>query len=169
MPRNSKGYTFIELSIVILLIGLMCAIAIPRFRYAILTDNLKKTTRQMVGIIKNLRTEAIREQKVYILRFDLKTNSYRIESPAMTEEERMTSRERAIFLPADVRILDIQLNGKRKKMSGEVTIRFNKKGYVQQSAIHLGADDGRKFTLVLSPFLGSIKVLEKYREFENKL
>ena len=169
MLRNSKGYTFIELSIVILLIGLMCAIAIPRFRYAILTDNLKKTTRQMVGIIKNLRTEAIREQKVYILHFDLKTNSYRIESPAMTVEERTDLRERVIFLPADVRILDVQFNGKGKKMFGEVEIRFNKKGYVQQSVIHLGADDGRKFTLVLSPFLGRIKVLERYWEFEDNL
>ena len=169
MLRNSKGYTFIELSIVILLIGLMCAIAIPRFRYAILTDNLKKTTRRMVGIIKNLRTEAIREQKVYVLHFDLKTKKYWVESPDMTVEGRNDSQESAVFLPADVHILDVQLNGKEKKMLGEVEIRFNKKGYVQQSVIHLGADDGRKFTLVLSPFLGRIKVLDKYWEFENKL
>jgi hypothetical protein len=28
--------------------------------------------------------------------------------------------------------------------------------------IHLGAEDGREFTLVLNPFLGTIKVYDKY-------
>jgi hypothetical protein len=28
--------------------------------------------------------------------------------------------------------------------------------------IHLGADDGREYTLELSPFLGTVKFYEKY-------
>ncbi len=66
-----------------------------------------------------------------------------------------------------MRILDIWLKGKGKKVAGEAAIRFNKKGYVQQSVIHLASEDGRQFTLVLSPFLGRVRILERYVEFED--
>jgi hypothetical protein len=46
-------------------------------------------------------------------------------------------------------------------MRGEVGIHFDKKGYVQPSEIHLGSDDGREFTLVLSPFLREVEIIEK--------
>jgi hypothetical protein len=52
--------------------------------------------------------------------------------------------------------------GRGKQIDGEVAIRFSKKGYVDYTAIHLGAEDGREFTIVLSPFLGTIKSYEKY-------
>ena len=52
-----------------------------------------------------------------------------------------------------------------KEASGEATIHFSTRGYIEPSAIHLEADDGRQVTLVLSPFLGRVKVFEKYVEF----
>jgi general secretion pathway protein H len=85
----------------------------------------------------------------------------------MSEEERVISQEKASSLPSGVSIIDVWLKGKGKKMAGETGIRFTKKGYVQQSAIHLGSEDGRRFTLVLSPFLGRVQVLENYVEFED--
>lgn len=167
MPRDTKGYTFIELTVVVLLIGLMMALTLPRFRYAILTDNLKTATRRLVGTIKTIRSEAVREQQNFILRFDLDSNRFWLESVAMTEEERSISQEKAPSLPRGVRILDIWFKGKGKKMAGVTGIRFSKKGYVQQSLIHLSSEDGRRFTLVLSPFMGKVQVLEGYVEFED--
>ena len=167
LSRDKKGYTFIELTVVVLLIGLMMAVTLPRFRYAVLTDNLKTATRRLVGTIKTLRNEAVREQKGFVLHFDLESNRFWHESSAMTEEERLISHEKASSLPGGVRILDIWLKDKGKKVAGETAIRFNKKGYVQQSAIHLASEDGRQFTLVLSPFLGRVQILEKYVEFED--
>ena len=167
LSRDKKGYTFIELTVVVLLIGLMMAVTLPRFRYALLTDNLKTATRRLVGIIKTMRIEAVREQQGFVLYFDLESNRFWHESSAMTEEERLISREKASSLPSGVRFLDLWLKGKGKKVSGEAAIRFNKKGYVKQSVIHLASEDGRKFTLVLSPFLGRVQVLKKYVEFED--
>lgn len=167
VPRKTKGYTLIELIVVMVLIGLMTALAVPRFRYAVLTDNLKTTTRKLVGLAKGLRSEAVREHQTFVLHFDLESNRFWIDRAGMTEEERILAREKASSLPRGVRILDIWLMGKGKKMAGEAAIRFNKNGYVQQSVIHLGADDGREFTLVLSPFLRRVKVIENYVEFEE--
>ena len=167
-PINcKKGYTLIELTVVLVLIGLLITLTVPRFRYAILTDSLKSTTRRMIGIINNLRSEAVREQKTFFLRFDLQSNRFWTDWAGTTEEERLLSYENASSLPRGVRILDVWLAGKGKKMGGETAIRFNEKGYVQQSVIHLGSEDGREFTLVLSPFLRKVKVLESYVEFEE--
>ena len=91
MLRDKKGYTFIEITVVVLLIGLMMALTLPRFRYAMLTDNLKTATRRLVGTIKTIRNEAVREQQGFILYFDLESNRFWPESSSMTEEERLIS------------------------------------------------------------------------------
>ena len=167
MLRENKGFTLIELTVVVVLIGIILTLTVPRFQTAIVTDDLKATTRKMVGMIKGLRDEAIREQRVYFLHFDLESNRFWIDSTGMTEEERARAAEKAYTLPGRVQVLDIWSSSKGKKMTGQTAIRFSKKGYVQPSAIHLGADDGRKFTLVLSPFLGRVEVYDRYIEFEE--
>ncbi len=164
MPRKTKGYTFIELTVVIFLIGLTLVLTVPRFRYSIVTDDLKATVRQMIGTIRGLRNEAIREYKIYRLHFDLESNRLWVESTSMTEEERAEAYKKAFQLPEGVRILDVWRRETGKKMAGQTAIHFTKKGYVERSIIHLAAEDGRKFTLVLSPFLGKVKVHEKYVE-----
>jgi prepilin-type N-terminal cleavage/methylation domain-containing protein len=167
MPGNEKGFTLIELTVVVLLIGIIAALTFPRFRQAVTTDTLKSSTRKLVGIIRNLRTEAVKRHDAYFLRFDLDTNLFWIERQCMTETEQMAAKDKAVTLPGGVRILDVWLKGKGKETTGITTIRFNEKGYVQQSAIHLGFEDGRKFTLVLSTFLAKVEILDSYVEFEE--
>lgn len=163
--KTKKGYTFIELTVVIFLIGLTLVLTVPRFRYEMLTDDLKATVRRMVGTIRSLRNDAIREQKIYVLCFDLGSNRYWIESADMTDEGRALEYEKALPLPGGVQILDVWSGEMGKKVDGKAAIRFTKKGYIEPSIIHLGAEDGRKFTLALSPFMGKVKVFDKYVEF----
>ena len=160
-----KGYTFIELTVVIFLIGLTLVLTVPKFRYAMLTDDLKANVRRMVGKIRELRTEAIREQKTYKLCFDLESNRFWVESTDMTDEGRDLATQKAIQLRGGVRILDVWSRARGKEADGKAAILFFKKGYIEQSAIHLAAEDGREFTIVLRPFLGKVEVLEKYVEF----
>jgi len=163
----TKGYTLIELTVVVVLIGLFLALSIPRFRHTLVTDELKTTTRRIVGLLKGLRDEAIREQKVYIVHLDLESNYLWVESDGMDEEERAMARERAFKFPRGIRILDVWCSGRGKKVDGEAVIRFSKKGYVEQAVIHLGAEDGREFSLALSPFLGKIKIYSEYVNIET--
>jgi general secretion pathway protein H len=168
MPRNKKGYTLIELMVVIILLGLVFAITAPRFRDAVLNDNLKSTTRKLVGKINELRTDAIQKQETLLLFFDLESNMYWDGPGGMTPEGRdLRRKERATYLPQGIRITDISFMDRDKKIGGEISLRFNKKGYVQQSAIHLEAEDGREFTIVLRTFLPGVKIFEKYIEFED--
>jgi prepilin-type N-terminal cleavage/methylation domain-containing protein len=167
MSRNTKGYTFIEITVVIILIGVMASISLPKIRHAILADKLNSTSRKMIGLISSLRNDAIREQKAFYLHLDLEANRFWTDSEAMLEEERLSANENAASLPEGISVLDVWFRGKGKKQHGIVVIRFSKKWYVQESAIHLSSDDGRQFTLFLSPFLGTIKTFEDYIEFED--
>jgi len=160
-----RGYTLIELTVVIVLIGLTVVLTVPKFRYSLLTDDLKGTVRRMIGTIRTLRNEAVRERQAFMLHFDLETNRLWVESAKATEEELAEAHSKAFQLPEGVRIMDVWSRGRGKQAAGEAAIRFTEKGYVEPSVIHLGAKDGREFTLILSPFLGKVEVLEEYVDF----
>lgn len=168
MARNHEGFTLIELVVVVTLIVLMIGLTMPQIRSTLLSDGLKRTSLRMVGMANNLRDEAMREHKTYGLYLDMVRQQYWMGFAAMTEEERALAKENAEKLPRDVQILDVWFKEGGKINEGEAVILFFGKGYVQPSAIHLGDDDGRRLTVVLSPFGGKIKVLEKYVDFENE-
>ena len=86
--NTTKGFTLIELTVVVFLIGVMLAVSIPRFRYSLITDNLKSTTRRIIGLVKGLRNEAIREQKMYLLHFDIGSNQLWIDFDDITRRTR---------------------------------------------------------------------------------
>ena len=166
---DKKGYTLIELIVVVLLIGLVMTLAAPRLRNALLTDNLKGAARKMIGIINNLRNEAIREQRDYSLHLDLDANRLWISYGPMTDEERAVAGEEGSRLPPDIRIHDVWIKGEGKMVRGETRIMFSRRGYTQKSAIHLSSEDGRELTLVLNSFLGKVKVINKYVEFDQEI
>ena len=158
---KTRGYTLLELIVVIVLLGLMFGIAVPRFRQAMLNDSLDATSLRIIGLIQNLRERAISDQASYVLHFDIpggKLWSFAVDA---TEEEQETAKERAYQLPADIDIEDIWA-WSSGKLYDEAKINFSKKGYIEQAVIHLQSEDGRQLSLELTPFLGSIKIHEGY-------
>ena len=164
--KNIGGYTLIELIVVLILLGLMFGLTVPRFRQAIVSDSLDATALRFIGLVQNLREKAISEQVVYVLHIDIRDR--RIWSYAVTasEEEQVAARERAYELPLDIRIEDVW-TWRNGKLYEEGTIRFSRKGYIEQSMIHLQSEDGRRISLELTPFLGSIKTHEGYLDFNR--
>ena len=70
-------------------------LAMPRVRDALLTDDLRRSSRNMIGLLKELRNEAIRENKAYFMHFDLDANRFWIDYATMSEEEQA----RAKYVP----------------------------------------------------------------------
>ncbi len=165
--EKTHGFTLIELTIVIFIMGLILSITMPVVRDALLHDNLKTASRKLVATIKWLRNESISKYKDYVLIFDIGKGKYWYETQGMSEGELLETRDKAQTLPEDVRILDIDCYGTEKKVDGEASIRFSRKGYVDYSLIHLADKADRKFTLVLEPFLGKVKIMEDYLNFED--
>jgi len=164
---HPRGFTLIELTMVILLVGFLLSLTVPRLRDVALTDDLKTTVRILTATIRELRYKAIKDNHEYFLKFDFGSKKFWTDSPYFSEEDSTAAIENSFSPPSDVRIIDICLKGDEKNSSGEVSISFTKEGYISPSVIHLVSDDGRRFTLSLMPFLGSVNALEGYIEIED--
>jgi general secretion pathway protein H len=163
---NAKGYTLIELIVVIVLLGLMFGLVVPKFSQTILRDSLDATSLRIIGLVGDLRERAISDQVSYILHFDIREKQLWYFASNASEEQQETSRERAYQLSTDVEIEDIW-SWSSGKLYDEATIHFSKKGYIEQSMIHLQSEDGRQLSLELTPFLGSIKIHDGYVDFDR--
>lgn len=161
---TNRGYTLIELSVVVLLIGMMLLIAIPRVRDTLLSDDLSAVTRQIIGASRELRNEAVREQVDFILHLDLNQPGFWTYSADTTAEKRAEIRRGAIRFPEGIRIAGVRHPEEVRKTEGEASVRFFRKGYTEPTVIHLVKED-RTFTLVFNPFLQAVSVYEKYVDF----
>src|SRR3990172_3164096 len=76
--RDQKGFTLIELVVVIFLVGIFLLVAVPKFE-DITEVNIKSASRRLSGTIRYLYSEAAFKKKVYKLAFDIDRNEYWIE------------------------------------------------------------------------------------------
>jgi len=160
-PSDTKGYTLIEISVVIVLVGVILLMAIPRVRDTITNDRMRSAARHLSGAARELKANAVREQVDHYLHLDLDRRVVWNTRDDMTAEIRTLRRSQARSLPSGVRITDVSLGDAGKKNEGEVIIRFFSQGYVQPAAIHL-TDDERIMTLIFQPFLSTFEVQDKY-------
>ncbi len=161
---NNRGYTLIELSVVVLLVGILLLIAVPRVRDTLLNDDLKVATRRLVGAARELRNESVRERTDSILHIDLNQAALWSYTADTTAERRVELRKKAVRLPEGIRIVDIRQVNAAKKTEGEAVIRFFRGGYMTPTVIRLTKGD-RTFSLVFHPFLQTVSVYESDVDF----
>ncbi|HET6489034.1 MAG TPA: prepilin-type N-terminal cleavage/methylation domain-containing protein, partial [Syntrophales bacterium] len=70
-PSDTKGYTLIEISVVIVLVGVILLMAIPRVRDTITNDRMRSAARHLSGAARELKANAVREQVDHYLHLDL--------------------------------------------------------------------------------------------------
>ena len=174
--ESDKGFTLIELTVVIALISIIFFFSIPRLQNEILTDPTKKTSRWLLSNIRSLKERSYREKKDYILYIDTDANAFwmteRIvdeEGEEEKEEETLSksAEERKYNLPESLRILDIEFPGNVEVTTGVAEIIFYAKGYSETAFIHMEDDDNRRLSFLIEPFLPDVRYYEEYIGFEN--
>jgi prepilin-type N-terminal cleavage/methylation domain-containing protein len=158
---GSSGFTLVELLVVIVLMGVILALAVPTTRDILTGDNLKKASRQLMGMEKKLRVEAVRDQMDYILCLDLPNSAYWVLASDMTPEKQDEIKKHPLHLPSGVVILDIVGENNKKQSKDEVRIKFGEKNICSPAVIHLAYEENR-MTMIINPFLGVTDVYDKY-------
>ena len=64
VPQATRGFTLVELLIAVVVIGVLAAIAIPRFRELTQTWRLDSAAQQLLGDLHRARVEAIKRNAV---------------------------------------------------------------------------------------------------------
>ncbi|MFC1838697.1 Tfp pilus assembly protein FimT/FimU [Thermodesulfobacteriota bacterium] len=163
----SDGFTLIEISIVILLMGFLLSVTVPAIRENFLTDDLKAATRKLTATINFIKNRSVSNYEDHILVINIEKGKYWYEAEHMNEKELEEARKRAVNIPDGIRIEDIHIKDSGKIFTGEAAIRFTKKGYNRLTLIHIGSNKDDKFSFLIRPFLGKVKILEDYVDFEE--
>lgn len=163
----SDGFTLIEISIVIILMGFLLSVSVPAIRENFLTDDLKSTSRKLTTTINFLKNKSVSNYEDHILIINIEKGKYWYESENMNEKELEEARKKVVNMPGGIRIEDIHIKDSEKIFTGEVAIRFTKKGHNRLTLIHIGSNKGDKFSFLIRPFLGKVKLLEDYVDFEE--
>lgn len=160
---RESGFTLMELIIVCLLAGIFLTVSIPTLRNNLLINELESTARKIIGTVGELRNLAVRQHTPYLLHFDLDGNRLWYEpdgSRDLFDEEP----QNVLQLPDDVRFADVHPFSQEKNNGGEVILWISKKGYMDQTVVHLSDSSGDSLSLLFSPFSGSARVYDEYIE-----
>ncbi|MBI5135836.1 MAG: type II secretion system protein [Nitrospirae bacterium] len=170
------GFTLIELVLVLFVIGMVVAVAFPRFRN-LGGGDLDSETRTLIGHIQGLYSEATFTRRTHRLVFDLDGNRYWAEVANVTETEGETGPEktqafapvvttflRPVRLPRDVELTDVTAAGRGKRSDGTAYTYFYPLGRTDFTVIHLSQGDDRQVTLRVNPVSGRVTLDDGYRE-----
>lgn len=76
---GQKGYSLVEALVVIAIIGIVAAIAIPQLQRYATNNNLKSAARDIMGDFFIYKERAISENRMYRINFNVAANNYTIE------------------------------------------------------------------------------------------
>ncbi len=159
---NNRGFTFIEISVVLFIIGLFAAMALPRLTSFLSTAGLNESSSKIAIYLEHMRDESVYKRKTILLKCDLDKKSF--SALTVGEESKTTVLLRPYKLPDDVKIIDINVGGRGKVSEGEATISFYPGGRSESAFIHIRDNEDQDMTLELSPFSRAVRIHDGYAE-----
>jgi prepilin-type N-terminal cleavage/methylation domain-containing protein len=164
--RGREGFTLLEVVLVLFIIGVVVAVAFPRFRN-IGGGDVKLEARTLIGRIQGLYAEAAFTRRPHRLVLDLDEERYSAE--VMNADSRTYSAVDRTFmapvqLPSGIDLKDVITARAGKRSEGQAEIRFDPLGQAEFAEIHLEDRDGATLTLRINPLTGKVAVLDGYVE-----
>ncbi|MDA3903912.1 MAG: prepilin-type N-terminal cleavage/methylation domain-containing protein [Desulfuromusa sp.] len=163
--NNSSGFTLLELTIVLFLVGMFSIVAIPHFSH-IGEGGLQHSARRLSWTIKYLFNEAALSSREHRIIYNLDSGSYRavvIEvDGSVTNVERIPEE---IKLKQGIRFMDVTISGRGSFSSGEIPVRILPSGWIEGSTVHLSGAENQILTVQFNSLTGHSERYEGYREF----
>ena len=122
--RCRRGFTLIELTVVMALISIMFFVTLPRIKNDIFVDQTKKTSRWLLTSVRYLKEASIRDQMDHTLHVDMDNGKFWVTSASMTEEMLEKPETGGLNLADDIRILDVSVR-RQQKNDRMAWLRFN--------------------------------------------
>ena len=162
---STRGFTLIELTMVILIMGILLAFSIPRLGH-LTGRNLSLSCRRLSATVTYLLHRATVKRTIYRLNYNLKTGeywvTYRDENLEFVTDPSGPARKAK--LPRDVSFEDIALVGRGIFTEGEVQTHFFPKGWVDETFVHIKDARGRQASVHILPLSARTKIYEEYVE-----
>lgn len=165
---SNAGFTLVELIMVILVIGIMLAVTMPRVGGVFERQQLRRTVNVLRGTVRYLQARAALTKRVYRLIVDL--DQHVLSVCYLTAEgcqPEPTRELRDYVVPDAVHILDVVTPQGEKIREGQAMTHFHPTGLAEPSMIHLEGSYAQRLTVLIEPLAGRIKVFDGYVEPES--
>jgi prepilin-type N-terminal cleavage/methylation domain-containing protein len=164
--QPGQGFTLLELMVVMMLISIVMAIALPKFAGGAFQDPVNKMSRWMINTVRTLRSTAIQQQKPQSLVIDLgNRRMWPVHEATGEETSPAAPSGSTLTIPDAIRYIDVQFPNEERITSGTTEVRFYPAGYSDQVLIHLETDDDKKLTYLVEPLLPKVKIFDEWIEF----
>jgi len=157
-----RGFTLLELIVVCALIGIMLVVSAPTLRNAFIDDQLKATSRRVIGFVNGVRELAAREQQSYFLNIDRNENQIWYEKDVKIAVEEKDNNLQKLIFPPEIQLSEIWTKSEGIYSEDQNRIWVNRKGYMDQTVLHLEDDAGNVISLHFSPFVESVGIYDEY-------
>ncbi len=162
IKTGRRGFTLLELAVVLLIIGLVMAIAMPRFG-AFQSAELRSESRRLAARSHSLYEEAGAQKVLMRLNVDLNRSTYFVTRLDPLSARPSFSLEKGpaggiVTMPNDVRFRDVWVEGAGLFRSGIVGFEFYPSGTADAAVIHLRDRNGEVMTVGIDPFSGTASI-----------
>lgn len=172
-----RGYTLIELAVVILVLGIVLMVAAPRLTPFLMETRLEASARQLASFCRYTNAQAVLTKTHLVLNIDIDTREYWLTTfiadnttgffqgtEDLEEIEITTDLLRRRRLPETARFQDVVLSESGYADSGTVVLDFTPVGVSQEMLVHLQGKSGSQLTVFFNPLTGTTGILEGYVE-----
>ncbi|MFY9396990.1 MAG: GspH/FimT family protein [Desulfomonilia bacterium] len=164
----SRGFTLLELIIVIVIVGITVGFIGPRLYTGISSSGMDEATREILAILQYARSTAVTRHMPYYVRFDIDGRRVGLfprpqssgETPEMLKEKE---------LPPGVRLKSVKTPYQSEKLQGHLDILVTPEGVIEQGVIYLEGSLGKVYTLVVKPFSGMLEIHDRYVEIAYEI
>ena len=149
---HKKGYTLIELILVISMIGILATISLPIYRTSLAHYRHSMALRMIVSDIRMIQQQSITERRSYKLIFNTtETTGHLTDYWLGREESIVESRQ----LPEGNRVIETNFEND--------TLSFNPSGEPSRGGGHITIGDslGNKSYVIVTPATGKVKISDK--------
>jgi len=163
--KKASGFTLLELTIVLFLVGMFSIVAIPRFSH-IGEGELQHSARRLSWTIKYLFNEAALSSKEHRIIYNLDNGTYR--SVVLETDGSVLNVERIpeeIKLQQNIHFMDIAVSGRGTFSQGEITVRILPSGWIEGTTVHLRGEENQILTVAVNSLTGHSETYDGYREF----
>ncbi|GEM_PF-2256893 len=167
--NNTAGFTLIELTVVIVILGIGLGLMVPYIQQDFFGNDFKTSLRRLQGIVNELRYQAMIDKKAQTLAIEFSnqkkdsTSRYWIS----TNQEKEKEKHKRELFTSDSRLIAVKVMNQSPKTSGKAKISFLPKGMVQPSKL-IVANKGKKYVITIQAFSPKILV-HKGTEQEGSL